>query len=120
MPYIVISISKKIDVGVEQDLVDGLGIALSKIPGKDPQWTMVEVNDGLRMYFGGVKQDDMVFADVKYVGKIKYHKKKEFTQAALNTIHEIIGTPIDKICLTISEFDNWGAVGDFRDIYYSE
>ena len=67
MPYIKLSISKTIDADTEQKLVDALGTALSVIPGKDPQWTMVEVNDGLRMYFGGAKQEDMVFADVKYV-----------------------------------------------------
>ena len=120
MPYITLSVSKKIEHEIEQALIDGLGIALSKIPGKEPQWTMVEVNDGLRMYFGGARQDDMVFADVKYVGKMEYHKKKDFTQAAFKAINEILGTPIDKICLTISEFDNWGAVGDFRDQYYAD
>lgn len=120
MPYITLSTSKKIESQVEQRLVDGLGISLSKIPGKDIQWTMVAVNDGVNMYFGGKKQDDMVFIDVKYVGKQEYHKKKEFTKSALSTVHEILGTPIDKICLTISEFDNWGAVGDFRDQFYAE
>jgi hypothetical protein len=37
---------------------------------------MVEVNDGLKMYFGGEKQEDMVFVDVKYVSKFEYHKKR--------------------------------------------
>jgi phenylpyruvate tautomerase PptA (4-oxalocrotonate tautomerase family) len=120
MPYIKLSISKKISPEDERKLVDGLGAALSKIPGKDPRWTMVEVNDGLKMYFGGNKQDDMVFADVKYVGKFEYHKKKEFTREAFDAINAVLGTPKDKICLTISEFENWGAVGDFRDIYYAE
>ncbi|NLN07806.1 MAG: hypothetical protein GX167_09330 [Firmicutes bacterium] len=56
MPYISLSIAKKINPDDEQKLIDGLGAALSIIPGKDPQWTIVEVNDGLRMYFGGKKQ----------------------------------------------------------------
>ena len=120
MPYIRLSITKKLEPDIEQRLVDGLGEALSKIPGKDPPWTMVEVNDGLKMYFGGVKQDDMVFVDVKYVAKYEFHKKRAFTVAAFDTIHDILGTEKDHICLTITEFTNWGAVGDFRDIYYSE
>ena len=120
MPYIKLSISRKIEPDEEQKLVDGLGAALSKIPGKDPQWTIVEVNDGLKMYFGGKKQDDMVFADVKYVGRFEYHKKKEFTRAAFNAINDILGTPKDRICLTILELDSWGAVGDFRDQYYMD
>jgi len=120
MPYIRLSTTKKIEPDTEQKLIDALGVALSAIPGKDPQWTMVEVSDGLRIYFGGEKQSDMVFADVSYVGKFSYNKKKEFTVAALESIHEVLGTPIDKICLKISEFTNWGAVGGFRDIYFEE
>jgi phenylpyruvate tautomerase PptA (4-oxalocrotonate tautomerase family) len=120
MPYIRLSITRKLEEDIEQKLVDGIGEALSKIPGKDPCWTMVEVSDGLKMYFGGIKQTDMVFADIKYVGKFEYHKKKEFTAAAFDAIHEILGTSKDRICLTITEFTNWGAVGDFRDVYYSE
>jgi len=120
MPYIRLSIAKKIHPADEQKLIDGLGAALSIIPGKDPQWTMVEVNDGLRMYFGGKKQEDMVFVDVKYVGKFQHQKKKEFTQEAFKVINAILGTPKDKICLVINEYTNWGAVGDFRDIYYSD
>ena len=69
-------------------------------------------------YFGGKRQEDMVFADVKYVGRQEFHKKREFTREACQLIHETIGTPIDRICLTITEFDNWGAVGDFRDQYF--
>ncbi|NLM51825.1 MAG: hypothetical protein GX197_03245 [Firmicutes bacterium] len=120
MPYIRLSVAKKIHPDDEQKLVDGLGVALSKIPGKEPQWTMVEVSDGLKMYFGGKRQDDMVFADVKYVGRFPYQKKKEFTREAFNVINAILGTPKDKICLTITEYDNWGAVGDFHDQYYSD
>lgn len=120
MPYMKLSIAKKISPDVEQRLVEGLGRALSIIPGKDPQWTMVEVNDGLKMYFGGEKQADMVFADVRYVGRFSFQKKRSFTQAALTGIHEITGTPLDKICLTVTEFDGWGAVGDFRDVRFSD
>lgn len=118
MPFIKLSVAKKISEEKEQTIVDCLGKALSVVPGKDPQWTMVEVNDGQKLYFGGKKQEDMVFADVKYVGRQEFHKKREFTREACQMIHEVLGTPIDRICVTITEYDNWGAVGEFRDIYY--
>jgi phenylpyruvate tautomerase PptA (4-oxalocrotonate tautomerase family) len=120
MPYIRISVTKKIKPDTEQKLVDGLGVALSKIPGKDPCWTMVEVCDDAKIYFGGAKQDDMVFADVKYVAKQEHHKKRAFTRAAFDVLNEVLGTPKDRFCLTISEFTNWGAVGDLNDIYYTD
>ncbi|NLV51498.1 MAG: hypothetical protein GXY20_12500 [Clostridiales bacterium] len=120
MPYITVNTAKKIEPDAEQKLVDAIGVSLSSIPGKDVQWTMVAVNNAVNMYFGGKKQDDMVFLDVKYVGKQEYHRKKEFTRSALAAVHEILGTPMDRICLTISEFNNWGALGDFRDLYYGD
>ena len=40
--------------------------------------------------------------------------------AACKAVHEVLGTPIDRICVTISEHENWGALGDFRDIYFAE
>ena len=79
----------------------------------------MEVNDGRKMYFGGIKQENLVFGEVKYVGKFEYQKKRAFTHAACRAISEIMETPVGKVCLTITEFENWGAIGDFRDIYYT-
>jgi hypothetical protein len=118
MPFIKLSIARTITPETEDALVQRLGAALSCVPGKDPQWTIVEVNDGLRLYFGGVRQEDMVFAEVKYVGHFTHQDKRTFTQRACQTIQEVVGTPMDRNCLTITEFENWGALGDLRDIYY--
>lgn len=120
MPYIRLSVTQKLTQEKQQELVDGLGEAMSKIPGKDGRLLIVDVEDGRTIYFGGVKQDDMVFADVHYYSKFEYHKKRDFTVAAFDAVNRIIGTQKDKMCLTITEHTNWGAVGDFRDEYYSD
>ena len=120
MPYIRLSVTQKLTPEKQKELVDGLGEAMSKIPGKDPSLLIVDVEDGKTMFFGGVKQEDMVFADVKYYSNFGYHKKKEFTVAAFDAIHSILGTSKDKMCLTITEYNNWGALGGYRDEYYTE
>ena len=120
MPYIRLSVTQSLSQEKQQELVDGLGEAMSKIPGKDGRLLIVDVEDGRTIYFGGVKQDDMVFADVKYYSNFEYHKKKDFTVAFFNAVNRIIGTAKDKMCLTITEYNSWGAVGDFRDEYYSD
>ena len=120
MPYIRLSVTQKLTPGKEKELVDGLGEAMSKIPGKDGRMLIVDVEDGRTIYFGGEKQEDMVFADVRYFSNYEYHKKKEFTVAMFDAVNRIIGTRKDRMCLTITEFNNWGAVGDFRDEYYSD
>ena len=49
-----------------------------------------------------------------------YQVKKDFTTAAFKAIKEVLGTSDDRMFLTITEYNNWGGFGDFRDEYYSE
>jgi len=120
MPFIRLSSAKEISPEREQALIDALGTALSSIPGKDPQWTMVELDAGCPMYFGGKKQEDMVFLDTKYVGHFTFQQKRAYVRSACRAVHEVLGTPIDRVCVTVSEYESWGALGDFRDINYPE
>jgi hypothetical protein len=62
----------------------------------------------------------MVFADVQYFSNFSYQIKKEFTAAAFDAMNKALGTSKEKMFLTITERNNWGAFGDFRDEYYSE
>jgi phenylpyruvate tautomerase PptA (4-oxalocrotonate tautomerase family) len=120
MPYIKLSVTQKLTQEKEKSLVDGLGIAMRRIPGKDEKLLIVDVEDGRTLYFGGEKQEDMAFADVRWFSRFEYHKKKEFTEAMFDAINQILGTSKDKMCLTITEFNNWGARGSFRDEYYED
>lgn len=120
MPFIRVSSAKPVPAEAEQALIDALGAALSAVPGKDPQWTMVELDAPRPMYFGGQKQADMVFLDTKYVGHFPFPRKRAYVRAACKAVHEILGTPTDRVCVTVSEYENWGALGDFRDINFPE
>ena len=120
MPFIRVSSAKPIPPEAEQALIDALGAALSSIPGKDPQWTMVELDAPRPMFFGGQKQTDMVFLDTKYVGRFPFPQKRAYVRAACRAVHDVLGIPMDRVCVTISEYENWGALGDFRDINYPE
>ena len=120
MPYIRISVTQKLTPEKQQSLADGLGEAISKIPGKDASTLIVDVEDGKTMFFRGARQEDMVFADVSYFSNFPYQVKKAFTVAAFDAISEVLGTPKDNMCLTLNEYNNWGARGGFRDEYYPE
>ena len=120
MPYIRLSVTQKLTQDKKDALVNGLGEAMRKIPGKDERLLIVDVEDERTMYFGGTIQEDMVFADVRYFSNYEYHKKKEFTVAMFDAIHRIIGTSKNQMCSTLTEYNNWGALGDFRDEYFSD
>lgn len=120
MPYIRLSISKKLTPGEQEELVNGLGTALSLIPGKDGRGLIVDMEDGKTLFVGGKKQENMVFADVRYYSNFSYQIKKDFTVAVFDAINKTLGTPKDRMFLTITEYNNWGGFGDFRDEYYSD
>ena len=120
MPYIRLSVTQKLSQEKQEELVNGLGDALGLIPGKDGRGLIVDMEDGKTMYVGGVKQDNMVFADVRYYSNYEYHIKKDFTVAVFNAINKTLGTSKDRMFLTITEYNSWGGFGDFKDEYYSE
>ena len=118
MPYIRLIATKKLSPETQEKLVAGLGEAMSVIPGKDARGLIVDMEDGKTMYAGGVKQENMVFADVKYYSNYTYKVKQDFTAATFKAIKDVLDTTEDKMFLTITEYNNWGGFGDFRDEYY--
>ena len=119
MPHIRLSIGKKLEPDVEQCLVDRLGKALNNIPEKEPKFTMIEINDSPKMYLGGVKQEDAAFVEIKYFSKFEYALRKAVAADASKAISELANIPIENVYLTINEYDTWGALGGFRDIFYT-
>ncbi len=120
MPYIRVSAAQKLTSEKQADLVKGLGEALSTIPGKDERGLIVDLEDGKTMFVGGMKQDNIVFADVRYYSNFEYHIKKRFTQAVLGVFAQVLGTKPEQAFLTITEYNSWGGFGDFKDEYYED
>ena len=120
MPLIRLSITQELTQDKREKLLSGLGEAISKIPGKEGYMLIVDLEEGKTMYLGGVKQENMVFADVQYFSNFKYQAKKELTAAAFDAINKVLGTREDRMFLTITERNGWGGFGDFNDEYYSD
>ncbi len=120
MPYIRLSVTQKLSDEKQTELTRGLGEALSVIPGKDARGLIIDLEDGKTMFVGGNRQDNFVFADVRYFSNFEYHIKKQFTQAVLKVFEKVLGTTPDKAFLTITEYNNWGGFGDFKDEYYKD
>jgi len=120
MPYMRVSLTKKLAQDQQEELAAGLGNALSIIPGKDGRGLIVDMEDDKTMFVGGVKQENMAFVDVRYYSNFTYQIKKDFTVAVFETINRLLGTSKDRMFLTISEYNSWGGFGDFKDEYYSD
>lgn len=120
MPYIRLSITRKLTPEQQKELASGLGEAINLIPGKDGRGLIVDLEDGKTMFVGGIPQENFVFADVRYYSKFEYHIKKKFTQAVLGVFNKVLDTQPEQAFLTITEYSNWGGFGDFKDEYYED
>ena len=120
MPLVRLSITQELTAEKRKALLDGIGEAISEIPGKEGRTLIVDLEEGKTMYLGGVKQENLVFADVKYFSNFSYQKKQNFTVAAFNAINSVLGTSKDRMFLTITELNSWGGFGDFKDEFYSD
>lgn len=120
MPYIKVSAVKRLTDEQQEALVTELGEALGTIPGKDKQKLIVDLEDGKTMFVGGVRQENFVFADVRYLSNFSYQVKKAFTMAVLAVLKNIFSAADDKVSLNITELHCWGGASGYRDLYYSE
>ena len=120
MPYMKVSLSKTLSADEKQKLYERLGEALSVIPGKEAFMLIADIEDGRSLYCGGGAHDDFVFIDARYYGRVEYHIKKAFVQAAMKAVEDVAGTPKEYISMTVLEMNSWGGFGDMADVFYSD
>ncbi len=120
MPYMRVSVAKKLTEEERVTLANDLGEALEQIPGKARYMLMADIEDGRAIYMGGVRQENFAFVDARYFSNFEYHVKKRFVQAVFAALKKTLGTRDDQMSLTISEFNSWGGFGDFNDERYQE
>jgi phenylpyruvate tautomerase PptA (4-oxalocrotonate tautomerase family) len=120
MPFMRVSVTQKLTREKQEELTRELGRALDLIPGKSGNMLIVEMEDGKPMFSGGVPQENLAFADVRYGEHFTHQIKKAFVKAVLAAFKNVVGIPADKAFMTIDEVDCAGGFGGFMDYYYTE
>lgn len=120
MPFMRVSLTHKLTDEKRTQLLKGLEKALAIIPGKAGVPLVVDLEEGKTFYTSGVRQDDFVYVDVQYFSNFKYSKRREFTIAAFDIMHEVLGISKEKMFLLINERNTWGAHGDYLDEFVTE
>ena len=118
MPYMRVSLAQRLTEEERKELVDGLGEALSIIPGKNGSMLMADLEEGKTMFVGGVRQERFAFIDARYYSRFEYHIKKEFTKAVFDVLNRVLDIAYENMSLNITELSNWGGFGDFKDEFY--
>ena len=120
MPYMRVSLSRKLTEEQRQSLYEKLGEALRNIPGKEPFMLIAEIEDGRQFYAFGTKQENFAFVDARYFSRVEYHAKKAFAVAVMKAIEEVAGTKSTNISMNIFELSTWAGKWDekgFLPIY---
>lgn len=120
MPYMRVSLSKKLTDAEKADLAKALGEPLGLIPGKHGSMLIADIEDGKSFFVGGVPQENFAFVDIRYYSEFEFHIKKRFVEGVFQVLREKLGTTDDKISMTISEFRSWGGFGSFVDERYED
>ena len=120
MPYMKVTVAKKLTEEERVTLSKDLGEALGLIPGKHPSFLMADIEDGRNFYLGGVRQENFAFVDARYYSKFEYHIKAKFTEAVFAALKKTLKTEDFQMSMTISEFSTWAGFGDLVDEYYTD
>ncbi len=115
MPYISIKTSVTLTMSQENQIVEELGKLITIIPGKAQERLMVRLEDNQLMYFQG-NQGDILMFDIKTFGKAPTEAKEQFAQESFKMLERITRVPLKNMFLNISETDNWGTNGNYKQI----
>ena len=113
MPYIRMATSRELSMGRKEEFKSGLAEIIGLIPGKTEAALMIEIDDGLTMFFQGEKRD-LAYLDAKFSGDTEFGHKKQFTEAVCALAQKVCNLPQNAVYLTYSVFNEWGTGGTLK------
>lgn len=113
MPFVRISVGRKLSDNERTAVYDVVSQHITIIPGKTVAATMVQLEDGRRMY-KDASQRVCVFIEVRLFGKTTDEAKAKLCQKLTTDLSVMLDVPLGDIYLNIMEFENWGSNGTWR------
>lgn len=110
MPYIHVSIGKKITPEQEQKLGRELGQAVTVIPNKMFEKTMVHIEDNCRIYRGG-HPTPCAFLETRFNERIDIVPLQAYTTRVYDLFESVLDIPKDQFYVNAIVADNWGSNG---------
>lgn len=110
MPFIHLSITRKLEADEKARLADGIAKLVSLIPGKPYEKTMVRIDDGCEIFRAG-KKADCAFMQTQMKKPCDHEKAVEYTEKLYKLFEETLGLPAASVYFNIIETDYWGSRG---------
>lgn len=111
MPYITITTNKTIDKDLELELKKGLGELIEIFNGKTEKWLMLNINDNMRMWFNGSKEE-CVMIGVEVYGNMTDKESGAFTTQVTDLVSSKLCIDKDRIYVKYFQTDKWGWNGN--------
>ncbi|QCT72654.1 tautomerase family protein [Eubacterium maltosivorans] len=113
MPYIKISLSKKITCEEKQALAAEIAAVIPLLPDKPGDRAMVEIHDGCDLYRGG-QPAGCAFMETRLYQETPKPFLKQYTEALFEVFERRLGYSKAQIYFNILELDHWGSKGTLR------
>ena len=113
MPYVSIEIGKQLEDSLKSRIYAALAEAITVIPGKTPQNTMVNIKDGQSFYMDG-KAQECAFCEVRLYKEAPFDRKELLVEKYSDILSDMAGIELRRMYFNIIELDNWGSAGEFR------
>jgi hypothetical protein len=96
---------------MEQELARLLGQAVTVVPNKTYEKTMVIIDNDCRLYRRGERAES-AFLEARFNEEIGFDYKQEFTKRAFEIMESVLNVPCDQVYVNIIELiHNWGSRG---------
>lgn len=113
MPFVRISVGRKLSDNERTAVYDVVSQHITIIPGKTVAATMVQLEDGRRMYKDAA-QCVCVFVDVRLYGAAPEEAKQKLCRKLMTDLSVMLDVPLTNIYMNITEHEHWGANGDWK------
>lgn len=113
MPYIHASIGKNISPEQRRQLGEALGKAVTVIPDKTYERTMVHLEDGCAFFRGG-QPAECAFLDVRLRGENDFACQQEFAAQVYDIFEQILDIPQSQLYINVLELTHWGSNGALK------
>ena len=113
MPYIRISITKKVGVEKREELVRDTMDCIKSLPGKSPERLMVHIEDESVIYRGGAPAE-CAFVQLIFQKPLEVADQKVFIESMYDVLEKRFGLASNQVYFAMVDVDVWGSNGTLR------
>jgi len=113
MPFIHVSLTKKVTDDKKRKLAEGIGKIVEILPGKNFQKVMVRIDDGCEIYRGG-ETAECVYTQTAMKKSNSLEEQKEYIEKLYQFYKDELDLDIPQCYFSMLELNSWGSRGTLK------